>query len=116
ASPAAADRELRNLVFRAFRDPDGTDTAPGRWPWIYGDSMDIVPPTIRANATVGKGQYEALSRWAAGDFDPDVHLIGAAPQALDALPIAEQPRALDRASLDHCLADAFHPGCEVTWP
>lgn len=116
ASPAAADRELRNLVFRAFRDPEGTDTAPGRWPWIYGDSMDIVPSTIRANATVGKGQYEALSRWAAGDFDPDVHLIGAAPQALDALPIAEQPRALDRASLDHCLADAFHPGCEVTWP
>jgi hypothetical protein len=23
---------------------------------------------------------------------------------------------LDRAALDFCLADAFHPGCEVTWP
>ena len=23
---------------------------------------------------------------------------------------------LDRAALIHCLADAFHPGCEVTWP
>jgi hypothetical protein len=23
---------------------------------------------------------------------------------------------LDRAALDHCLAEAFHPGCEVTWP
>ena len=23
---------------------------------------------------------------------------------------------LDRAALEYCLADAFHPGCEVTWP
>lgn len=23
---------------------------------------------------------------------------------------------LDRAALEFCLADAFHPGCEVTWP
>jgi hypothetical protein len=23
---------------------------------------------------------------------------------------------LDRASLEFCLADAFHPGCEMTWP
>jgi hypothetical protein len=23
---------------------------------------------------------------------------------------------LDQASLNHCLADAFHPGCEMTWP
>jgi len=22
---------------------------------------------------------------------------------------------LDRAAMDHCLADAFHPGCEMTW-
>ena len=23
---------------------------------------------------------------------------------------------LDRAALTFCLADAFHPGCEMTWP
>jgi hypothetical protein len=23
---------------------------------------------------------------------------------------------LDRAALDYCLADAFHPSCEITWP
>ena len=28
----------------------------------------------------------------------------------------EQPAMLDRAALEFCLADAFHPGCEVTWP
>ena len=35
---------------------------------------------------------------------------------LEALPLAQRPAALDRAALDACLADAFHPGCEVTWP
>jgi hypothetical protein len=23
---------------------------------------------------------------------------------------------LDQAAMEHCLADAFHPGCEMTWP
>ena len=32
------------------------------------------------------------------------------------MPLAEQPAMLDRAALEYCLADAFHPGCEVTWP
>jgi hypothetical protein len=34
----------------------------------------------------------------------------------NAVPLSDQPAMLDRAALDHCLADAFHPGCEVTWP
>jgi hypothetical protein len=29
--------------------------------------------------------------------------------------LAEQPAALDEAALAFCLADAFHPGCELTW-
>ena len=28
----------------------------------------------------------------------------------------DQPAMLDRAAIEFCLADAFHPGCEVTWP
>ena len=32
------------------------------------------------------------------------------------MPLAEQPGILDRAALTYCLADAFHPGCELTWP
>ena len=38
------------------------------------------------------------------------------PRSLDDMPLAERPATLDRAALDYCLADAFHPGCEVTWP
>src|SRR5690606_23626736 len=32
------------------------------------------------------------------------------------LPVAEQPDMLTKAAMDFCLADAFHPGCEMTWP
>jgi anthranilate phosphoribosyltransferase len=32
------------------------------------------------------------------------------------VPLGEQPAMLDRAALEFCLADAFHPGCEITWP
>jgi hypothetical protein len=32
------------------------------------------------------------------------------------LPIQAQPAALDRAALEACLGEAFHPGCEATWP
>ena len=28
----------------------------------------------------------------------------------------DRPAMLDRAALTFCLADAFHPGCELTWP
>jgi hypothetical protein len=30
--------------------------------------------------------------------------------------VAGQPDTLTKASLEDCLADAFHPGCEMTWP
>ena len=30
--------------------------------------------------------------------------------------MAEQGDTLTKAALDFCLADAFHPGCEMTWP
>lgn len=56
-----------------------------------------------------------------GDFDADyVDMTGCphvpkVPQ-LDELPVAEQPDMMTKAAMDFCLADAFHPGCEMTWP
>ena len=32
------------------------------------------------------------------------------------VPLAGQPDMLDKAALHFCLADTFHPGCEMTWP
>jgi hypothetical protein len=38
------------------------------------------------------------------------------PKSIEQVPVAEQPGVLDRAALDFCAADAFHPGIELTWP
>src|SRR6202012_3083234 len=60
-------------------------------------------------------QANILQRWVEGEFEMD---WPAKPPA-DALakgPLAGQPATLDKSALHFCLADTFHPGCEMTWP
>lgn len=60
---------------------------------------------------------DMLQRWAAGDFSPDWGgSMSQPPTDFASVPLADQPGMLDRAALEFCLADAFHPGCETTWP
>jgi hypothetical protein len=109
--------ELRRQVLRSFRDPEGTDNNQLPWPWIYGDAMAVPPAdTPRQNATVSPTQYRALQAWAAGQFVPYRGQPGDPPDAFSKVNLQDQPAMLDRAALTFCLADAFHPGCEVTWP
>ena len=77
-----------------------------------------VPPanTPRQNAAVSPTQYAALQAWAAGRFVSDWEVPYHPPRHIGEVPLAGQPAMLDRAALHFCLADAFHPGCEVTWP
>ncbi|HEX3151565.1 MAG TPA: LodA/GoxA family CTQ-dependent oxidase [Gemmataceae bacterium] len=111
------ERELRNRVFRSFRDPDGEDSNQLPWPWIYGDSMQIpAANTPRQNAAVSRTQFRALKNWAKGSFVADWHLPVKDESTLTNVDPADRPAMLDRAALTHCLADAFHPGCELTWP
>jgi hypothetical protein len=110
-------RALRFRVFRSFRDPEGNDNNQLPWPWIYGDAMDVpAADTPRQNAAVSPTQFRALREWAAGRFVAFRGPAGDLPGSLDGVPLADQPAMLDRAALTFCLADAFHPGCEVTWP
>jgi hypothetical protein len=111
--------EARLQVFNSFRnaDPDETDSNQLPWPWIYGDAMNVPPAkTPRQNAAVSPTQYAILQAWAAGQFVDDWEQPYAPPRAIEDVPVPEQPAMLDRAALHFCLADAFHPGCEVTWP
>jgi hypothetical protein len=109
--------ELRLQVLHAFRDPQGSDNNQLPWPWIYGDAMAVPPAnTPRQNAAVSPTQYAQLTAWAAGAFVEDRADRVEPPQRIADVPVAEQPAMLDRAALEFCLADAFHPGCEVTWP
>lgn len=117
--PGTTYAGLRQTVANAFRNPRYHDASMRPWPWIYGDAMDVpMPPIPRAMSTLTATQLAMLERWADGkfiaDYDPET---GPAPvQDIAGVPLQEQPAMLDRAALEFCLADAFHPGCEMTWP
>ncbi|MGK5544292.1 LodA/GoxA family CTQ-dependent oxidase [Streptomyces sp. URMC 127] len=116
ADPHPRNAELRHQIWAAMRDMDRDAASPVPWPAIYGDAMGTRPPSPRQHLALTSLQYRLLRRWADGDFDADHDPAAALPASLGELPLAEQPQALDRAVLSFCLADAFHPGCEFTWP
>jgi hypothetical protein len=122
SAPAAAkpqndpNAELRRQIFNAFRTPVPTDMSALPWPWVYGDAMNVPADSPRQHVSVSPTQYAALQQWAAGQFDADWAHDRAVPRTLDEVPVEAQPAMLDQAALHFCLADAFHPGCEVTWP
>ncbi|WAS97368.1 LodA/GoxA family CTQ-dependent oxidase [Nannocystis punicea] len=111
-----AQREQRRVLANQFRVLDRDGWAAQQWPWLYGDAMNIPPAeTPRQNAVLTDTQLAMLQQWAAGDFDEDYD-TAPPPARIEDVPVAQQGAMLDRAALDHCLADAFHPGCEMTWP
>jgi hypothetical protein len=116
ASPLEEHAELREQVLTAFRDWDRDGESPVPWPWLYGDSMSLPPVSPRQHVMLSPTQMRLLERWAQGRFEPDFVPGAPAPRAIEDVGIADQPETLDRAALSFCLADAFHPGCEMTWP
>jgi hypothetical protein len=121
--PSLANMEMRRTISNNFRrfDVSGAE-APQLWPWLYGDAISIPSEgSVRQHATLSNLQLSFLDQWVKGDFDADyVDMTGCphvtVPKTLDQLPISEQPDMMTRAAMEFCLADAFHPGCEMTWP
>ncbi|EUC12351.1 LodA/GoxA family CTQ-dependent oxidase [Paraburkholderia hospita] len=114
---ADENKAFRYEVFNMFRDFDKDGWSPALWPWLYGDAVDIpFAPTPRQNTMLAKHQIFCLKRWAEGKFTSDFPAGKDHFSAFDDVPLDKQPEMLDRAALDFCLADAFHPGCEMTWP
>jgi len=116
----AAWRKVIANQFRSFSlDSDDTvdSWAPVPWPWVYGDAMNQ-PPTLspRQHSSLSQLQLSQLQQWAAGDFDADYDPGRPVPRRIEDVPVAQQGDTLTKAALDFCLADAFHPGCEMTWP
>jgi L-lysine epsilon oxidase-like protein len=116
ASDLSEHQELRNGIGAMFRDWDRDGVSPVPWPWIYGDSMSLPSVSARQHSTLSATQMRILELWAAGDFDSDLDLSALSPIELDEVSLSRRPSMVDRASLTFCLADAFHPGCEMTWP
>ncbi|WP_295796815.1 LodA/GoxA family CTQ-dependent oxidase [Mucilaginibacter sp.] len=121
--PSPANMEMRRTISNNFRryEVSGAE-APQLWPWMYGDAISIPSMgSVRQHSTLSKLQLEFIDQWVKGDFDADfVDMTGCPhvpePVTIDKLPVAEQPDMLTRAAMEFCLADAFHPGCEMTWP
>lgn len=117
SQPGKTYEELRRTVANAFRNPADQDASLKPWPWVYGDAMDVpMPPIPRAMTALTTTQLYLLDRWVNGDFIADYDPDAKPPRDIAQVPLAEQPAMLDRAALEFCLADAFHPGCEMTWP
>ena len=114
SSTAARDEEVRRQVLTTFRVFARDGLSPVPWPWLYGDAMNIPAVSPRQYVTLSATQFRLLAAWAKGDFLPPID--GTPYRTIDDMPVAAQPAMLDRAALTFCLADAFHPGCEVTWP
>ncbi|MGX7707140.1 LodA/GoxA family CTQ-dependent oxidase [Methylobacterium sp. Gmos1] len=130
ASPDSSDQEWRRVIANQFRTvaPTGSNGkkadattrdswSPVPWPWLYGDAMNV-PPALspRQNSSLSALQLENLGKWVKGEFEADHDPNRRVPRTIDEVPLARQGDTLTKAALDFCLADAFHPGCEMTWP
>lgn len=114
--------ELRRTVYNSFRSTNGNEEDISAWPWEYGDTYGYSDP--KEAQAVAALQYLRLpayydyflTAWVKGDFESDYKPNARKAEVLEDLPLAEQPESLDRSAMHFCLADAFHPGCELTWP
>jgi hypothetical protein len=118
ADSSEATRPLRQAVFARIRKPTGASAAEAVnrfMPALSGDNGDATDGDITTWLTLTGVQFDVLQRWAAGDFHSDLASRKPPPDDFAAIPLAEQPRALDRAALEHCVGGAFFPGIEMTY-
>lgn len=114
--------ELRRAILHSFRPSKPSVAEPVQWPhiwpWIYGDAFGSFPENGPGNMLTMTGLQEGLLRnWVDGNFIDDwSNEEIKPPSSLDQVPLQDQPHTLDHAALHYCLADTFHPGCEMTWP
>jgi len=113
--------ELRRTVFNSFRPTRNRAVEQRSWPWTYGDAYGYTdtdptqPPSPDKYLKLPEYFEFILRRWVKGDFfsgEPEQPCY----QEFDKLPLQEQPDMLDQSAMHFCIADAFHPGAELTWP
>ena len=114
--------ELRRTIYNSFRATNTRTVEEGAWPWIYGDAFGYtdpdpsIPPSASTYLKLPMMYDYILTKWVDGDFTDDFASDGLPYQELRDVPLQEQPDQLDQSAMHFCLADAFHPGCELTWP
>lgn len=115
-------KELRRTIYNSFRATNSMSVEEGAWPWNYGDAFGYTDPD--PNQAPSPSTYlklpdyydYVLTHWVNGNFNSDYVPGVKTLHSLEEVPLQEQPEMLDRAAMHFCLADAFHPGAEMTWP
>ena len=116
SDPSPAYRGMRKTIANQFRQFERDSWSPLPFPWLYGDAMNIPPAkTPRQLASLTDTQMRFLQQWAAGEFIADYDPEYQPPHQIDDVPLEQQPDLLTHAAMEFCLADAFHPGCEMPW-
>jgi hypothetical protein len=113
----------RHAVFDRIRNPAPPNAAAARaqanlrfMPQLSGDEGYTTEGEPSTWFTVLTSQYAMLERWADGDFDADWPTAALPPPPLfEQIDPADQPAALDRAALEHCVGGPFFPGIEMTY-
>jgi len=114
--------ELRRTIYNSFRPTNTRTVEEGAWPWMYGDAFGytdpdpLQPPSPRKFLRLPPLYDHVLSTWVSGDFISDHQQTDSPYQNFNDINLQQQPESLDRAAMHFCLADAFHPGAELTWP
>jgi hypothetical protein len=117
SSASDAYVETRRTVANQFRNVNVDAWSPKPWPWVYGDAMAVpAAQTPRQNCALTATQLAVLAQWAQGNFVEDYDPKREPPAGIEQVPLKGRGDMLTRAALEFCLADAFHPGCEMTWP
>jgi hypothetical protein len=99
-----------------FRPLDPGDTKRLSWPPIYGDAYGSFQNTSAVALAPSPRRAKHLTAWAAGTFTDDYQPDAEPPRQIEDVDLSLQPDMLNQGALGYCLADAFHPGCELTWP
>ena len=114
--------ELRRTIYNSFRATNSQTADVAAWPWNYGDAYGYTnpDPSVAAAPTTYlqlPPVYDyILTNWVNGLFVNDYDPNRKTPHTLAEVDLQHQPEMLDRAAMHFCLADALHPGAELTWP
>lgn len=121
ADDSAQAKAARQEVFARLRNPAPPDAATAAsqanffyMPQLSGDAGFVTQGEATTWFTLLASQYEVLRRWAAGDFEAD-WAGPPAPTPWRDIKLEDQPAALDRAALEHCVGGPFFPGIEMTY-
>lgn len=109
ASRSPEHRAFRSSVYEALRRPDGGGR---RMPALYA-GIDPENPRRQIPTMLTPTQLEHMEAWAMGTFEADWPGATPVPRPFAAIPVAEQPAALDHAALEACIGGPFFPGIEA---